>query len=258
MIINSFKGEYAWLSNFYKANQVANGFITGNNESFYQAMKTIDAGERSAILDMSPKEAKAAGRKVKLRDDWHLVKDAFMLEGLRAKFSQGDLRIKLITTENVQLVEGNKGHDNYWGDCSCSKCKDIPGMNKLGNLLMKVRAELTGLKVWTAQMSKTKGKGWPVLDITVKSKDPFGKTFAPTWDMVMGIKNGTMTEAEYASTYYSMMFKSMVDKPNEWSKLLSMGEVVLMCFCPANKFCHRHLLVEVLRTFKVIKYVGEL
>lgn len=38
-----------------------------------------------------------------------------------------------------EIVEGNYWHDNYWGNCTCDKCKNIEGQNKLGKILMKIR-----------------------------------------------------------------------------------------------------------------------
>ena len=59
-----------------------------------------------------------------------------MLTGLRYKFSNPDLKEKLLATGNEELVEGNWWGDQYWGIC------DGIGKNKLGKLLMKVRKEL--------------------------------------------------------------------------------------------------------------------
>ena len=102
------------------------------------------------------------------------------------------------------------------------------------------------LKIWTAQMHKTKGKDWPVLDITVKSKDPFGKYFAPTWGIVMDIKNGKINEEEYTIQYHQQMLNSYEKHRDKWEELLERNAVVLMCFCKAGQFCHRHLLTEYL------------
>lgn len=60
-----------------------------------------------------------------------------MREALRAKFTQHkDLRETLLATGDARLVEHTK-NDNYWGDGG-----DGSGLNKLGELLMKLRAEL--------------------------------------------------------------------------------------------------------------------
>ena len=96
------------------------------------------------------------------------------------------------------------------------------------------------LKVYTSQY-KYRGKNR--LDITVKTGK---KIFAPTWDMVMGIKHGTMSYEEYTRKYYQLMRKSYKENKNEWNELLNKDEVVLVCFCKPNDFCHRYLLAYIL------------
>jgi predicted NAD-dependent protein-ADP-ribosyltransferase YbiA (DUF1768 family) len=65
-----------------------------------------------------------------------------MLQGLRLKFDIEELANMLIATGDAALVEGNWWCDNTWGNCSCPKCENIPGQNRLGTLLMQVRQEL--------------------------------------------------------------------------------------------------------------------
>ncbi len=113
------------------------------------------------------------------------------------------------------------------------------------------------LKIWTAQMYKTKGKDWPTLDITVKNQDPFGKAFAPTWSMVMDIKKGIITEEEYTDLYHKRMLHSYDANRTLWEDLLNRDEVVLICFCKAGAFCHRHLLTQYLVKLGAT-YMGEL
>jgi predicted NAD-dependent protein-ADP-ribosyltransferase YbiA (DUF1768 family) len=48
----------------------------------------------------------------------------------------------LLDTGDEELVEGTTWHDNIWGNCSCPKCKNIPGQNRLGKLLMQIREEI--------------------------------------------------------------------------------------------------------------------
>ena len=63
--------------------------------------------------------------------------------GLREKFKDTDLRDKLVGTGNIEIIETNIWHDNFWGQCNCDKCKSKGG-NKLGKLLMKLRSEFDG------------------------------------------------------------------------------------------------------------------
>ena len=61
-----------------------------------------------------------------------------MLAALRAKYTQhADLRALLLGTGNATLVE-HRARDAYWGDGP-----DGNGANMLGQLLMRVREELT-------------------------------------------------------------------------------------------------------------------
>jgi ribA/ribD-fused uncharacterized protein len=90
----------------------------------------------------TPGKAKRLGRAITLRTDWETVKYDIMLMGLRLKFCDKELREKLRKTGDEMLVEGNYWHDNIWGDCSCDACKNRPGRNELGKLLMQVRNEI--------------------------------------------------------------------------------------------------------------------
>lgn len=81
------------------------------------------------------------------------------------------------------------------------------------------------------------------LDITVRS----GNTaFAPTWDMVMGHKAGRITDKQYIEQYYKMMRHSYRANREDWNAVLAKDEVLLACYCPAGKFCHRHILAQML------------
>jgi hypothetical protein len=43
------------------------------------------------------------------------------------------------------------------------------------------------------------------VDVTVKSAKGFARSFAPTWKMVMGYKNGMQTEAQYTEKYVEIL-----------------------------------------------------
>lgn len=107
------------------------------------------------------------------------------------------------------------------------------------------------LQVYTSQY---KYKGEDRYDITVKTSD---KTFAPTWDMVMGTKQGKMTYKEYTEKYYELMRKSYKNNRRKWDELLNRDRVVLVCFCRPGEFCHRILLAEILVKLGA-QYIGEI
>ncbi len=63
---------------------------------------------------------------------------------VREKFIQNpNLKKALISTGKATLVEGNYWHDNTWGNCTCEKCKNIPGKNYLGTILEDIRTEFS-------------------------------------------------------------------------------------------------------------------
>ena len=139
-MIDCFDGKWAFLSNFYWNEIEHEGIIYPTNEHFFQAMKTLDNDERRQIANcLTPGQAKRMGRRVALRSDWESVKEDVMLLGLCLKFADEQLADWLLETGDEELVEGTTWHDNEWGNCSCSKCINIEGKNKLGKLLMRVR-----------------------------------------------------------------------------------------------------------------------
>ena len=141
-MINSFDGEYAFLSNFYFSPMVIDNVVYTTNEHFFQAMKSLNPKERQVIaLAPTPGKAKRLGRKVSLRKDWEDIKEEVMLIGLRHKISNPDMRRKLHAAGNEELIEGTTWHDKYWGICNCEACGG-QGKNRLGKLLMQVREEL--------------------------------------------------------------------------------------------------------------------
>lgn len=144
-MIDSFKNQYAFLSNFYQVSITYEGIMYGSVEHAYQASKSFDDKYRKMIATIPGNKAgltKQFGNNVKLRPDWEKVKIDIMEKLLYKKFMYLHLRYLLLLTKDEDLEEGNHWHDNFWGNCSCKKCKDIPGQNILGKLLMKIRKEL--------------------------------------------------------------------------------------------------------------------
>jgi ribA/ribD-fused uncharacterized protein len=135
--IDSFQGEYRWLSNFWPVSIVYNEIRYPTVEHAYQASKSCSLQERIKIANLpTPGDAKRAGRHVQLRYDWEQIKDQIMEDLLRLKFSIPMLQEELLSTEDVELIEGNTWNDTYWG-----RCNGI-GKNKLGEILMKIRNEI--------------------------------------------------------------------------------------------------------------------
>lgn len=109
------------------------------------------------------------------------------------------------------------------------------------------------MKIWTCQMARwrlARDRGIPLVDTTTKSGI---KAFAPGWDIVLPVKAGTLSEAEYTRIYIERLEFSEIVYSEDWEALLGQPEVVLACYCAAGKFCHRHLLATYLQTLLVSK-----
>mgnify|MGYP003337824536 CR=1 FL=1 len=137
--ITLFRGDFAFLSNFQKCLVEFDGDIYPTVEHAFQAAKTFDKEDRKKILAVaSPVTAKRIGRRVALREDWETVKCDIMLELLKSKFTDSELKEKLLATGEAELIEGNNHGDRFWGRVNGE------GMNMLGKLLMDVRKSLQG------------------------------------------------------------------------------------------------------------------
>ena len=135
--ITAFRGDYAFLSNFYRRPFVWNGVHWPTAEHAYQAAKTRDHDQRAAIARArGPGEAKRLGRRATMRPSWDVIKNAAMQSILIAKFAEPSLARRLAGTGDALLVEGNWWNDTYWGVCRSE------GENNLGKILMRVRAHL--------------------------------------------------------------------------------------------------------------------
>lgn len=118
------------------------------------------------------------------------------------------------------------------------------------------------------------------LDITVKTGV---SNYAPTWDIVMGVKSGTITPQEYEKEYLALLDQRIQEMGmNQWLEPLEsrletltpeicntlQGEdiepcrqwsndvfenperyshVVLLCYCDEGLFCHRNILANYIK-----------
>lgn len=138
MAIREFKGDYAFLSNFWHEWVEYDGIEFPTAEHAFQAAKSLDPAVRRRVATAStPGEAKREGRRLTLRSDWEAVKIPVMASILTVKFRKdSDLAALLLETGRHMLVEGNTWGDRFWGQV------DGAGQNWLGRLLMLQRATL--------------------------------------------------------------------------------------------------------------------
>lgn len=145
-MIHGFDNKYSFLSNFYACQVEYEGITYPTSEHAFQAAKSLDPDIRKWIAAAStPGQAKRRGRSIELRSDWEEIKDQVMLDIVREKFKNEDMRARLLMTigEGYDgFCEDNYWHDNYWGNCNCERCKNIEGKNMLGKILMDVANEI--------------------------------------------------------------------------------------------------------------------
>lgn len=136
--IDSFSGEYRFLSNFWPCRINFDGIRFDSVENAYVASKVLDNGVRTHIAGMTPGAAKRLGRALRLRPDFESLKLTYMEGFVRQKFGFGNfgLRQQLLATGDAELVEGNWWNDTFWGVCNGV------GENNLGKILMQVRSEI--------------------------------------------------------------------------------------------------------------------
>lgn len=140
--INSFRREYAFLSNFYHCTVEYEGCIYPSVEHAFQAAKTFDLKWRNKIrVCPTPAAAKYWGRRVPMRPDWEKVKISIMKQLVKDKFSRNlsyrtNLKQQLLDTGEAYLEEGNAHGDTFWGTVHGE------GQNWLGKVLMEVRSEI--------------------------------------------------------------------------------------------------------------------
>jgi ribA/ribD-fused uncharacterized protein len=132
--------DYGEFSNFSLYGIELDGHWWPTTEHYFQAQKFAGMPYEEQIrLTATPKQAAKIGRdrQLPLRPDWEQVKDEVMRRALLRKFeTHPQLRELLLATGDEEIVERNVD-DEYWG---CGK--EGTGNNRLGHLLMEVRALL--------------------------------------------------------------------------------------------------------------------
>ncbi len=133
---------YGCFSNFSAHGFELDGCWWSTSEHYFQAQKFIttdpDWFEQVKAVE-SPMKAANMGRSRQhpMRADWEAIKDQVMYQAVLAKFTgNSEIQKILLNTDEEEIIEKALG-DYYWG---CGK--DGSGQNKLGQILMRVRAEI--------------------------------------------------------------------------------------------------------------------
>lgn len=140
--IRQFRGEYAFMSNFYPSPIEFQDLTFKTVEHMFQWNKTMDDDYREAILNAkSPMEARKLGREAPLRRYYEGSKIAYMYDITEMKYKQNPRLAELLAdTGSAKLYEGNKWGDTFWGvDLATGE-----GKNYLGLILMDIRSRILG------------------------------------------------------------------------------------------------------------------
>lgn len=154
---------YGAFSNLYRREIEFEGEKFATSEHAYQAGKARKPEVRKWLMEApSPALLAMAAHGLYVWDinsDWSKIKFDRMKRVLQAKFTQHeDLKHLLLSTGTARLVESatvDNAVNRLWGEVNGV------GKNKLGELLMEVRAELAGAAVPTKIKRKAKPKVAP-------------------------------------------------------------------------------------------------
>lgn len=147
----AYRGEAAFLSNFYPASFSIDDHEFANVEQFYQYKKCLTLGEINMaaknLRTSRPLQAKALGDKYEDSSDWNEIKAQCMLNGTMAKYTQNaNLALKLIDTGENGLYEATTDRFFAAGIGLGSKTwstGEWSGHNAAGKISMNVRNFLT-------------------------------------------------------------------------------------------------------------------
>lgn len=153
--IDSFSGQYEFLSNFHPSPIVMDGLLYPTVEHAFQAAKTTDVDKREKIrFAATASDAKKLGGPkgiVTIDQNWDSQKLDIMSSLVQKKFAEHlDLKLKLLLTGEAELIEGNTWRDQFWG-----VTKDGVGENHLGKILMSIRTKIRNTEGSAAKVFET-------------------------------------------------------------------------------------------------------
>ena len=149
---------YYEFTNFAEYEIEIEGIHYRTSEHYFQSQKLIGTPFLRKLCEFPrPRQAFEYPRQPHVsawvRQDWHMVKDDVMYRALIAKFTRhAHLRRRLLSTGDRMLVE-HSPYDSYWGDGP-----DGNGLNRLGELLMRLRSALRGERRGTAKEDSMEGE----------------------------------------------------------------------------------------------------
>ena len=135
-VINTFNGEYSFMSNRYRSRFVWQGIKYQTAEAAFQSSKCTDKSEREKYAKCSADEAKHRGQDQVPYPGWEEARLDIMESILKAKFEQNPVLMqRLSETDDRILINGGSKQDTYWGVDLYSWI----GENHLGRIIMRIR-----------------------------------------------------------------------------------------------------------------------
>jgi hypothetical protein len=139
-----FRKEYLFLSNFYPV------IITSKEghrfpcvENAYQWMRAGQPMEYlPKYLAFEPAAIKKFTKRLPISPTWREKRIKVMERLIARKFAPNTALASRLMAIEEEIIETNLWHDNFWGDCVCSRCHATPGQNNLGKILMAQREAL--------------------------------------------------------------------------------------------------------------------
>ena len=135
--------EFPWLDQRSADPVYYGGQWYPSAENACPASRVADASMTKMLSRMEPASAAYAGAvsRAAAPDDG---RDAIraMYRIMASKFSEPDMRQKLLSTGRRPIRIRNARHDNLWGECACKRCRGL-GQNRLGTILEILRADLS-------------------------------------------------------------------------------------------------------------------
>ena len=149
--LTAFFHENSPLSNFHRSTFIQDGIEYRHVEQYFTAQKAKitnnDVIYNAIMKESSPLKCKQLAKQLTNTMEWKRSQEEVMTVGCTAKFEQNPVLLKfLLETDKSTLVEARKD-DKFWGaglgpDDPQLMTDKWPGKNKLGKILMAIRAKL--------------------------------------------------------------------------------------------------------------------
>jgi len=137
MSIIGFTDKYLFLSDYFNQSFKYDGIVYNNAICAYLAQLIENPTQKNIISHAIPRDAiQMIKRSKNVRQLTDEEKFDLMYQVCKAKFSNKELKDKLLATENEELINQTTWDNPFWGKTNKQ------GKNTLGKVLMKLREDL--------------------------------------------------------------------------------------------------------------------